>query len=276
MPELTLHTTPGVSPFDAIRRTRPDNTEYWSARDLWPMLGYSTWQKFQNAIERAERSLQNTGHDTAAHITRSVKNPSDLGGRPATDYELTRYAAYVVVMNADPNMPEVAAAQGYFAVKTREAEIGAAVTPQQSITQSAASDAQALMAVIHAAQGLIHPDHLEAKARVVLARALGEEPQLDPGKRPVYVQDFLKDRDELTSSEAVALSGQFGKWLKKTYLAERGHAPDRHVQTLPNGQTRDVYAYTENDRELMDRAWWAFAINKGIGVNHIEGGNDDE
>lgn len=108
------------SPFDSIRRTRPDGTEYWSARDLMVAVAYDKWERFEGVIERARISAANQGHDADEAFSR--RREEGTGGRPREDYELTRFAAYLVVMNGDPRKPEIAAAQQYFAIRTREAE----------------------------------------------------------------------------------------------------------------------------------------------------------
>jgi DNA-damage-inducible protein D len=111
------------TPFDALRRTRADGTEYWSARDLMILLGYPRWQPFDAALERAIASCEAQNHDPDANFLRlTVKTPN---GRPADDVQLSRFGAYLTAMNGDPRKPEVAIAQGYFAVKTREAELRA-------------------------------------------------------------------------------------------------------------------------------------------------------
>lgn len=107
-----------TSPFDSIKRTRPDGTEYWSARDLMPLMGYARWEDFLKITRRAEASARNSGQGGFSEIT---EKPLD-GGRPRLDFHLTRFAAYLVAMNGDPNKPEVAAAQAYFAVQTHVAE----------------------------------------------------------------------------------------------------------------------------------------------------------
>lgn len=104
------------------------------------------------------------------------------------------------------------------------------------------------------AEGLIDPDHLRAKANVVLARGLGEAPQLDPVSRPIYVHDFLKGLG-LNGSEIKSEASNFGKKLKEAYVEEFGMEPQKYPQTLPNNQIRDVYAYTERDRPFMERVW---------------------
>lgn len=47
----------GASPFDQIRQVDEFGTEYWLARQLQPLLGYSRWQRFEETIERAKQAL---------------------------------------------------------------------------------------------------------------------------------------------------------------------------------------------------------------------------
>ena len=110
------------SPFDATRRTRPDGSEFWSARDLMPLMGYPSWQHFQPAIDRARTAAYNQGADVEQNFT-VAREVSGSRGPARETFELTRFAAYLVAMNGDPRKPEVAAAQAYFAVRTHEAEV---------------------------------------------------------------------------------------------------------------------------------------------------------
>jgi DNA-damage-inducible protein D len=116
--------TPHVSPFDAIRKVDESGDEYWSARELYKLLGYSTWQRFQNAIEQAKIACEQSGQAIEAHFNIDVKIVrAGATTKPREDYHLTRYACYLIVMNADSNKPIVALGQTYFAYQTRRQEI---------------------------------------------------------------------------------------------------------------------------------------------------------
>lgn len=123
------HNSGSDSPFDAIKRT-DEHGEHWSARDLQVVMAYARWENFEVPLRRAMKAAENVGTDVTSNFLRSQKIN---GSRSVTDYELTRYAAYLVAMNGDPNKPEVAAAQTYFAVKTREAEIAQPVAPRSEL-----------------------------------------------------------------------------------------------------------------------------------------------
>ncbi|WP_249361188.1 phage antirepressor KilAC domain-containing protein [Cutibacterium avidum] len=118
------------SPFDQIKRT-DERGEYWSARDLMPLMGYTKWQAFEVPLNRAMKSAEAQGVNVENNFTGSRKVS---GGRGPSqfDYRLTRFACYLVAMNGDPNKPEVAAAQAYFAVRTRQAETSSATVAELS------------------------------------------------------------------------------------------------------------------------------------------------
>lgn len=113
------------SPFDKIRQVDADGNEYWSARDLMPLLGYIAWQKFYDAIERAMLSAVSNGYDPNVLFIGAVKKYiiGQKSQAEMQDYHLQRMACYLVAMNGDPRKPEVAAAQAYFAIRTRQAEL---------------------------------------------------------------------------------------------------------------------------------------------------------
>lgn len=117
------------SPFDVIRRT-DEHGDYWLARELMPLLGYRKWEKFEDSIERARVSIATTGMDPDAEASRR-REAYGRTRQVGANYRLTRHGAFITAMNGDVRKPEIAAAQAYFAVRTREAEMAQAVTPAE-------------------------------------------------------------------------------------------------------------------------------------------------
>ncbi len=111
--------------FDSIKQVNPYGEEYWSARDLAPLLGYNKWERFDVAIQKATVACQQTSNIVEYHFPTSWKVITAGKGakHQIKDYNLSRFACYLVAQNGDPRKPEIAAAQVYFAVTTRAHEI---------------------------------------------------------------------------------------------------------------------------------------------------------
>ena len=111
--------------FDSIKQINPYGEEYWYARDLMPLLGYSKWERFAGAIKRAMISCENTGNPVELHFPSAGKTSAmpHGGAKPLEDYALSRFACYLIAQNGDPRKHEIAAAQVYFAISTRAHEI---------------------------------------------------------------------------------------------------------------------------------------------------------
>lgn len=65
-----------------------DQMEFWYARDLMPLLGYSTWRQFAEAIERAKEACKKSNRIVENDFLPAPVKSS--GGRPREDYFLTR------------------------------------------------------------------------------------------------------------------------------------------------------------------------------------------
>jgi DNA-damage-inducible protein D len=111
--------------FESIKRVRDNGSEFWYARELAPVLEYTKWENFSKVIDRAMLACKNSGVEIANHFP-EVRKMVEIGSgakRGKTDYELSRYACYLVVQNGDPRKEVIALGQTYFAIQTRRAEV---------------------------------------------------------------------------------------------------------------------------------------------------------
>lgn len=102
-----------------------DGVEYWFARDLQELLGYSQWRNFLLVIDKAKIACTNAGQAVADHFA-DVSNMVDVGSGARREIEnimLTRYACYLIAQNGDPRKDEIAFAMNYFAIQTRKQEL---------------------------------------------------------------------------------------------------------------------------------------------------------
>jgi len=115
----------GGSSFEGLKKTNDFGAEYWSARDLQPLLGYNQWRSFEKALRKAVTSCEQSGNDPSHHFARARKMVALGSGaeRELPDFCLSRFACYLIAQNGDPRKPEIANAQKYFAIQTRRQEL---------------------------------------------------------------------------------------------------------------------------------------------------------
>lgn len=110
---------------DIIHKSEDGAIEFWYARELQPLLGYSRWENFELVIKKAMISCENAGGNVNDHfrgVTKMIKLAKNAE-RGIKEYVLTRYACYLIAQNGDVRKDEIAFAQSYFAVQTRKQEL---------------------------------------------------------------------------------------------------------------------------------------------------------
>lgn len=175
-----------------------EGIECWSARELYPLLGYAKWERFKDVLARAKESCTNAGEKISDHFA-DVGKMVTLGSgaeRQIDDVMLTRYACYLVAQNGDPRKPEIAFAQNYFAVQTRRAEL----VHQRLLDYERVQARAKLAETEHTLSGVLYERGVDSRGFAII-RAKGDRAlfELDtalmkrrvgaPDKRPLA--DFL-------------------------------------------------------------------------------------
>lgn len=227
-----------ASPFDAGRTPCPQGGEdRWSMRWLMERLAYDNWQNFEKVIERAKQAAHNEGFNVRTLFTAVSRN---TGGRPQTDYMVTRYAAYLVAMNGDTRKREVSAAQHYFAVKTRQAEVTAPLTEDEIVHQALAITARRVE-VLTAKVAELEPSatawdrlhKLGADYEVAdAAKILSRDESIDIGRNRLF--EFMHDQDWI-------FRGRHNAWKAYQDQVDCGrliHRPGGEYFHKPTGEYR--------------------------------------
>lgn len=118
-------TRESVNTFESIKQIDEFGNEYWLARSLARVLGYTDFRNFINVILKAKTACLNSNHAVSDHFV-DINEMIELAKgatRNVESYQLSRYACYLIVQNADPEKEIVAQGQTYFAIQTRIAEV---------------------------------------------------------------------------------------------------------------------------------------------------------
>ena len=114
-----------TSTFEAHAQQTEGGVEYWLARDIQHLLGYTEWRNFTAVIGKAKTACEVSQHVVSDHfveVNKTIRMPKSAE-KEIPDLMLTRYACYLIAQNGDPKKPEIAFAQTYFAIQTRKAEL---------------------------------------------------------------------------------------------------------------------------------------------------------
>ncbi len=111
--------------FEAFSHKTEEGIEFWLARDLQQLLGYTEWRNFTKVILKSKTACELSGQQIDNHfvdINKTIQMPKGAT-KEIDDIMLTRYACYLVAQNGDSSKKEIAFAQTYFAMQTRKAEL---------------------------------------------------------------------------------------------------------------------------------------------------------
>jgi DNA-damage-inducible protein D len=111
--------------FESHANQTEEGIEFWLARDLQHLLGYTKWDNFVGVISKAKTACEISGESIEDHFADVGKMVSIGSGaeKEIPDIMLTRYACYLVAQNGDSRKESIAFAQRYFAIQTRKAEL---------------------------------------------------------------------------------------------------------------------------------------------------------
>lgn len=123
--ESNEETNYSESLFESIKHINEYGQECWYARELQIALEYKEWRNFKKVIDKAMDSCENSENAVSEHfveVNKTIQMPKNAK-KEIDEYQLSRYACYLIVQNGNPRKKVIALGQTYFAVKTRQQEL---------------------------------------------------------------------------------------------------------------------------------------------------------
>ena len=198
--------------FEDIKHIDETGTEYWYARELMPLLGYSKWQRFKDVINKAMITCEISNYIVSDHFT-GIGKMVEIGSeasRKVEDFKLSRYACYLITQNGDSRKSVIALAQTYFAIQTRKMELteleyeGLSEEEKRLYRRKQASDGNGRTAAIQGGSRVTCTYQQQTKNRQQPEAASGDSRPLhqrENEKLPGSVRSEQSEADEGVRSE---------------------------------------------------------------------------
>lgn len=212
-----------------------EGIEWWSARELQPLLGYAKWDNFiNNVVVKAKEACRNAGENIEDHFP-DVGKVIIVGHgaeQQINDILLTRYACYLIAQNGDSRKPQVAFAQTYFAVQTRKAE----VIEQRLLDCERLKAREKLSQTEKQLSGILYERGIDNKGFAII-RSKGDQALFNLSTQ------MLKKRMNVPTNRPIA------DFLPTISIKAKDLAAE---MTNVNVQTKDLYGQSPIEKEHID------------------------
>jgi hypothetical protein len=112
---------------------------------------------------------------------------------------------------------------------------------------------QAEVVVIFAKAGVLPESYATATAKIIVARAMGERPELEASETPLYAATFLAEKGHKPKTVAKFQSG-FGSRISNRYFKVHGRRPEK-IPGPAGSRIDKVAVYTEDDRPILEQVY---------------------
>ncbi|QIK62314.1 hypothetical protein G7068_03165 [Leucobacter viscericola] len=236
-----------------VRAITIEGVPWFVAADLCNVLGHSNPTVAVGRLDEDERAKFNLGRQgDATVVNESGLYSLILGSRKPEAKAFKKWITSEV-------LPQIRKTGSYDAGKAL------APAPHKAPEVLSVKEQAALLRTLRTS---LQPDYADAKARLILARGMGEEPEVDEGNRPLDVQSYLEGRGVPMSLIKSFRSG-FGTIASRLYLAEFGERPKK-VDRIVNGALIKVVGYTEAHRPILDKAFSEHRVFSTLRSNELD------
>lgn len=226
-----------------VRTILVNGEPWWVAADVCTVLEIANVTRALASLDEDEKGLH------------SVKTP---GGDQALNI-VTEPGLYSLILRS--RKPQAKAFKRWITHevipsirKTGRYEVSAAEPKPREVTAAAGPVPYKEQAEILAILRPMLPEaYATATGKVILARSMGERPELDSSETPLYASTFLAEKG-LSKKAVSKFESPFGLRVSNRYLKVHGRRPEK-IPGPAGSRIDKVVAYTEDDRPLLEEVF---------------------